>query len=266
MTTLIRARLKHTRQVMLPAAAALGRFTHDGIRAIIVLVGDYSQRYGAILQELLGQQVDIRIAKTFDASIELIADPRVAAVILDCSPPNGDPLGAFGELKAAGHSAPILAMLSRQNASDYLDFLASGAAGIFCWPFDINQLVLRCRELIELKASQTPKETRVGSLRLDLESAEIYCGARLLRLQRHQHALLCALLLYSNRVCPREYLAGTFEREKANATANALDRSISRLRTTIEELEIDVEIRTVRGLGYLLRPAPAAVGRFEVTG
>jgi len=244
---------------MLPATASRGPFTGAAYRAIIVLVGDYSQRYGAVLQELLGDQVDIRFAKALDTSLELTLDPRVAALILDCSSPHDYSLGVFRELKDAWHSAPIIAMLPRQNADDHLALLAAGAAGVFCWPFDINQLVLRCDELIELKAAETPREARVGSLRLHLESREIYCGARLLKLQPRQHALLGALLLCGNCVCPREYLANAFGHTKTKAAANALDRSISRLRTTFQELEIDVEIRTVRGLGYILRPAPAAV-------
>ena len=259
MRTLEIGPLNHPRQAMRPMAATREHFTQAGFRAIIVLVGDYSQRYGAVLQELLGAQVEIRFAKTYDASIELVVDPRVAAVILDCSAADGNPRGVFRELKATGHSTPIITMLSRQNADDHLVFLAAGAAGVFCWPFDISQLVLRCRELIELKAAQKPKEARVGPLRLDLESTEIYCGSKALNLQPRQHDLLSALLLYGNRVCPREYLACTFRQENTKAVANALDRSISRLRTTFQELEIDVEIRTVRGLGYILRPAPAAV-------
>ena len=259
MSTLQVAPLNYARQVIRPMAATRDHFTQVGFRAIIVLVGDYSQRYGAVLQELLGEQVEIRYAKTFDASIELILDPRVAAIILDCSVADGDPRGAFRELKATGHSTPIITMLSRQNADDHLVFLAAGAAGVFCWPFDISQLVLRCRELTELKAAEKPKEARVGTLRLDLESTEIYCGSKALKLQPRQRDLLSALLLYGNRVCPREYLASTFRQEKSKAIANALDRSISRLRTTFQELQIDVEIRTVRGLGYMLRPAPAAV-------
>jgi DNA-binding response OmpR family regulator len=251
--------LNHPRHSMPPMAATREHFTQMIFRTIIVLVGDYSQRYGAVLQELLGEQVEIRFVKTFDASFDLVVDPRVAAVILDCNTADQDPRGAFRELKAAGYSAPIITMLSRQNADDHLVFLAAGAAGVFCWPFDISQLALRCRELTELKAAEKPKEARVGTLRLDLESTEIYCGSKALKLQPRQRDLLSALLLYGNRVCPREYLASTFRQEKSKAIANALDRSISRLRTTFQELQIDVEIRTVRGLGYMLRPAPAAV-------
>jgi len=239
-------------------AATREHFTQMIFRTIIVLVGDYSQRYGAVLQELLGEQVEICFVKTFDASIDLVADPRVAAVILDCNTADQDPRGAFRELKAAGYSAPIITVLSRQNAGEHLALLAAGGADVFCWPFDINQLVLRCRELIELKAAETAREPSVGSLRLDLESTGIYCDAKPLKLQPRQHALLSALLRYGNRVCPREYLASTSGREKSNAATNALDRSISRLRTTFQELGIGVEIRTVRGLGYMLRPAPAA--------
>lgn len=214
MSTLKVAPLNYARQVIRPMAATRDHFTQVGFRAIIVLVGDYSQRYGVVLQELLGEKVEIRFAKTFDASIELILDPRVAAIILDCSVADGDPRGAFRELKATGHSTPIITMLSRQNADDHLMFLAAGAACVFCWPFDISQLVLRCRELIELKAAEKPKEARVGTLRLNLESTEIYCGSKALKLQPRQRDLLSALLLYGNRVCPREYLASTFRQEK----------------------------------------------------
>jgi len=77
MRTLEVAPLNHPHQAMRHMAATREHFTHAGFRAIIVLVGDYSERYGAVLQELLGAQVEIRLAKTCDASIELIVDPRV---------------------------------------------------------------------------------------------------------------------------------------------------------------------------------------------
>jgi len=61
------------------------------------------------------------------------------------------------------------------------------------------------------EAAEKPKEASSDPSGLIWKSTEIYCGSKALKLQPRQHDLLSALLLYGNRVCPREYLASSIQ-------------------------------------------------------
>ena len=52
----------------------------------------------------------------------------------------------------------------------------------------------------------------------------------------------------------REHLEGALYGFAADVTANALETQVSRLRRRLQDAGADVEIRTVRGVGYLLQP------------
>ena len=68
------------------------------------------------------------------------------------------------------------------------------------------------------------------------------------------HANLAVLLRRAGRVVQREHLEGALYGFAADVTANALETQVSRLRRRLQDAGADVEIRTVRGVGYLLQP------------
>ena len=66
--------------------------------------------------------------------------------------------------------------------------------------------------------------------------------------------LLELLVRRAGRVVQRGHIEAELYGLDVEVSANALDALVSRLRRRLEEEDAGVEIRTVRGVGYMLRP------------
>ena len=71
-------------------------------------------------------------------------------------------------------------------------------------------------------------------------------------LPRRESQLLVALMRRPGKVCTRTHLEDSVYESTAEVTPNALEASIYRLRTFLTAAGAGVEVRTVRGVGYVL--------------
>jgi DNA-binding response OmpR family regulator len=66
--------------------------------------------------------------------------------------------------------------------------------------------------------------------------------------------LLELLVSRAGRVVQRAHLESELYGLDVEVSANALEALVSRLRRRLEEEDTGVELRTVRGVGYMLQP------------
>ena len=71
-------------------------------------------------------------------------------------------------------------------------------------------------------------------------------------ISRREGQLLVALLRRHGRVCTRAYLESALYDASSEVSPNALETSISRLRSLLVGADASVELKTVRGVGYAL--------------
>ena len=122
-------------------------------------------------------------------------------------------------------------------------------------PFALGELLARLRAACR-RPGGTPgaPPIEVGRLAFDPASRDVRAGGVPLAVPRRELALLELLLRRAGRVVQREHLEGALYGFAADVTANALETQVSRLRRRLQDAGADVEIRTVRGVGYLLQP------------
>jgi DNA-binding response OmpR family regulator len=95
-----------------------------------------------------------------------------------------------------------------------------------------------------------------GSLRIDMAGRVASIGGAPLELTAREWVLLEQLTLASPKVVSKSQLVDTMGRWDREVTPNAVEIYISRLRPKLAPA--DIEIRTMRGLGYRLVEARAA--------
>ena len=74
-----------------------------------------------------------------------------------------------------------------------------------------------------------------------------------LLLPRRELLVLETLMLYQGRTVQRERLQSRVFGDGEEIQSNALDAHVSRLRAKLKQIDAQVEIHTIRGVGYLLR-------------
>jgi len=213
--------------------------------------------------ELLGAGVRDALQRARHA-VEWVQDGRLALaalggdafdlVILDLGLPGMDGLDVLRGLRARGGDTPVLVLSARHTAPQRVLGLDLGADDYLTKPFDVDELLARVRALQRRSRGAAVNVIEHGPLRLDPASFSVTCDGRAVELQRREFMLLQKLLESAGQVLSRAQLEESVYGWDGGVESNSLDVHIHRLR---RKLYPDV-IRTVRGVGYVIDPAPPA--------
>ena len=171
-------------------------------------------------------------------------------LLLDLGLPGIDGLETLRRVRAAGWLSPILVLTARDSVQDRVAGLETGADDYLCKPFAPAELVARVRALVRRREHQQAGIYRLGTLRFDTHSQRGAIGDTPLALTARESVVLQYLMARSGEVVARDQLTSLVPGWQAGASDNALELLMSRLRAKIEPA--GVQLRTVRGLGYLL--------------
>lgn len=213
--------------------------------------------------ELLGAGVRDALERARYA-VEWVADGRHALaalrasafdlVILDLGLPGMDGLEVLRSLRTGGGATPVLVLTARDTAAQRVAGLDAGADDYLVKPFDVEELLARLRALQRRGRGAAVNVIEHGPLRLDPAALSVTCDGRAVALQRREFMLLHKLLESPGQVLSRAQLEESVYGWEGGVESNSLDVHIHRLR---RKLYPEV-IRTVRGVGYVIDPAPQA--------
>lgn len=199
----------------------------------------------AALQDA-GQEV-VWVRRATDARHWIDTEP-FDAVLLDLGLPDGNGIELLRELRAAGHTLPIIVITARDSLEDRLNGLDRGADDYLVKPFDVPELLARLRAVMRRVSGWSEAGEpvwKVKDLVLDDKRMVLTRGGVNVVLSKTEFALLHALMRYPDRVLTRRELEA---RALPNSEGSALDVHMSHLRQKIGE----GYIRTVRGVGYVV--------------
>lgn len=226
----------------------------------ILLVEDNNGLGAAITQTLTAERYRVDWRRSLDAALEPAFDEGTDLIILDRGLPDGDGLEFLRQLRGEGVGAGVLVISERGAVHDRVAGLDAGADDYLVKPFAFAELVARCRALLRRSREMQLEPVRLGNLLLRPDTLELSVNGSSVAISRREGQLLVALLRRQSRVCTRAYLEGALYDAAAEVSPNALETSISRLRSLLAAANANVELRTVRGVGYALGEKDAARG------
>ncbi len=172
-------------------------------------------------------------------------------LILDLGLPQLDGLDVLSRLRARGESAnrgmPVMILTARTTTEQRIRGLDRGADDYLTKPFDLGEFSARVRALLR---RGRPECLHLGQLFWDWESRQGQLGDKSLSLSMGETLLLEYLLRRVGRIIPKSTLAQLMA-AKGAMPENTVEVYIHRLRRKLASANI--EIQTVRGLGYLIR-------------
>ncbi len=176
-------------------------------------------------------------------------------VILDLGLPKMDGFEVVRRLRARGSTIPVLILTAREAVQDRVRGLDLGADDYLLKPFEMAELEARVRVLLRRGIAPGGAIINLGTLRFDSTGRRVFIGDRSIDLSARELGVLEALLIRSGKVVSKEQLVEHLCNWDEVVGTNAIEVYVHRLR---KKLEPEVEIRTVRGLGYLLDNPHAA--------
>jgi two-component system response regulator TctD len=200
---------------------------------------------------LAGFAVDHEADGTEAAAIA-VAEPY-ALVILDLGLPGLSGFEVLRRIRAGGSEVPVLILTARDAVPDRVKGLDLGADDYLHKPFEPAELEARVRALVRRGLGQRNPVIACGTLTLDRSSGAVHVAGRPIALRRRELAVLECLMTRAGKVVPKEKLAGEVFGFDEPVAPNAIELYIARLRKKLEPE--GPQIRTIRGLGYMIERA-----------
>jgi DNA-binding response OmpR family regulator len=221
----------------------------------ILVVEDEPKLAAAVKQGLEAEEHAILVASTGEDGFYLAQTQAFDLLIFDIMLPGRDGVEVMGNLRRLGDRTPVLLITSKDAVEDRVHGLDAGADDYLAKPFAISELQARVRALGRRNSLDNQASLKLEDLELNRLQHVASRGGKELDLTAREFELLEYLLRHADRVVSREMLAREVWKESARHTPldNVIDVHIARLRRKVDDPFPRRLLRTIRGVGFMLR-------------
>jgi two-component system, OmpR family, response regulator len=229
----------------------------DGTPVRVPVVDDEVNIAELIAMALRYEGWTVDVAHTGSKAVAAAKAERPDVVVLDWMLPDFDGLEVLRRIRAAEPAVPVLFLTARDAVEDRVAGLTAGGDDYVTKPFSLEELVARLRALVRragVAVAQTSSVLKVGDLTLDEDSHEVLRAGEEVHLTATEYELLRFLMRNPRRVLSKAQILDRVWNYDFGGQANIVELYISYLRRKIDAAR-DPMIHTMRGAGYVLKPA-----------
>ncbi|HJU23639.1 MAG TPA: response regulator transcription factor [Casimicrobiaceae bacterium] len=216
----------------------------------ILVVEDDPVLAAALTRALHQSAYAVDLAADGETANEALATTTYDLVVLDIALPKLDGLSVLRRLRDRRVQTPVLILTARDTLEDRVGGLDSGADDYMTKPFDLPEFEARVRALIRRGHSTAATSLVHGRLRLDVAARRLFHDDEPIEMSARELALTELFLARQGRVVSKEQMIDHLFGFGDDVGSNAIEVYVHRVRRKLEPF--GVEIRTVRGMGYLL--------------
>jgi two-component system, OmpR family, response regulator len=229
----------------------------DGNPINVLVVDDESVLAEMVSMALRYEGWNIATASDGSSAIASARAQRPDVVVLDVMLPDMSGLDVLHKLREENPQLPVLLLTAKDAVEDRIAGLTAGGDDYVTKPFSIEEVVLRLRALLRRTGVTTVDsgaQLVVGDLVLDEDSHEVTRAGEPISLTSTEFELLRFMMRNSKRVLSKAQILDRVWSYDFGGRSNIVELYISYLRKKIDNGR-DPMIHTLRGAGYVLKPA-----------
>ena len=221
----------------------------------VLLVEDEVDIQSFLRRSLEEAGYEVEAANDGKSAERLAVDSTFDILIVDLGLPDQDGITLILRLRQLGVRAPVLILSARRSVDDRVRGLEQGGDDYLTKPFALAELLARLRNLLKRNSPPSGEATRirVQDLELDLLRREASRGGQVLQLTQQEFVLLEYLCRNAGRVVTRSMILDKVWGMRIQPDTNVVDVHIYRLRGKVDGAGLVPLIRTMRGVGYVLK-------------
>ncbi len=232
----------------------------DGSAPRVLVVDDEQMLTDLLSMALRMEGWDVRTAASGFQALQSARDFEPDAMVLDIMMPDLDGMAVLQRLRQSGNDVPVLFLTAKDAVADRVAGLTAGGDDYVTKPFSLEEVVARLRGLRRragtAQAGDSEPILRVGDLSLNEDSHEVDRAGAGIELTATEFELLRYLMRNPRRVLSKSQILDRVWNYDFGGQANVVELYISYLRKKIDAGRAPM-IHTVRGAGYVLKPAAA---------
>lgn len=219
----------------------------------ILIVEDDEMLAEAVAAALRQSAHLVTRAASGDEADRVLSGDEFDLVLLDLGLPRLDGLEVLRRLRQRRSRVPVLALTARDSPEDRVAGLDLGADDYLTKPFRLDELEARVRALIRRANALASSEIVHGRLRLDMAGRRLSFDGQPVELSARELAVVELLLMREGRVVTKQQIIDHLYGWDDASSVNAVEVFVYRLRRKLAFTGVD--IKTVRGMGYLIEKA-----------
>lgn len=220
-----------------------------------ILIVEDDEKLRVELEKFLNNNgYNISTISKFDNITEDILNKNADLVLLDINLPGADGEYLCKEIRKTSN-VPIIMITCRDNELDELISLNNGADQYVTKPYNLQILLAKISGLLKRNQRTDMKQNKIDfkDFILDVSKSVIEANNKQVELTKNEFKILHFLTLNRGKIVPREDIMEYLWDSEAFIDDNTLTVNIKRLRSKLEELNLQDLIETRRGQGYILK-------------
>jgi len=201
----------------------------------------------------------VDVAEDGERGLELAASGAYDLLVLDVMLPERDGFELLRQLREDGIATPALFLSARGEVADRIRGLNLGADDYLAKPFAFAELVARIRAIGRRASAESDQgRIEIADVVLDLPRHRVLRGEREIELTPKEFQIFEFLLRNAGQVVSRTMILERVWGYGFDPYSNLIDVHMNRLRRKIDRGFPMRLIHTLKGVGYILEPRPAA--------
>jgi two-component system OmpR family response regulator len=201
---------------------------------------------------------DARTAGDGATAVTVFREFEPDAVVLDVMLPDIDGFEVLKRLRELNPQVCVLFLTARDAVEDRIAGITVGGDDYVTKPFSLEEVLARLRGLVRRASVAQPASSArmaVGDLSMDEDAHEVRRADQIIGLTATEYELLRFLMRNPRRVLSKAQILDQVWSYDFGGRAHVVELYISYLRKKIDQGRAPM-IHTVRGVGYVLKPAP----------
>lgn len=222
----------------------------------ILVVEDEQSLLETITNILIEENFYVDQANNGIEGLELAKQNIYDVILLDIMMPELDGFSVLKKLRESGIRTPTILLTAKDSVIDRVKGLDLGAEDYLIKPFAAPELLARIRVLLRGKGEIQKQTLSYGNIHLAEHEHDGYIQSHKLNLTIKEYLLLEYLILNKEQILLRDQIFNRVWGFSSDSGINVVDVYIHHLRKKLAAYECDHFIRTVRGIGFMLKGDP----------
>lgn len=219
----------------------------------LLVVEDEKDMNRILVRELEAEGYLVDSCFDGESAFDYLCMAEYDGVILDIMIPGMDGFSVVKKARSRGVATPILFLSAKSDVNDIVRGLDLGADDYMVKPFSLKELMARVRMITRKKADVHENVYVCGTLTVDVNGCFVTRDGAAIELSPKEYAVLLYLIRNKNIVVSREQIETNIWDFGREGTSNLVDVYIRYLRKKIDDGHAVKMIRTIRGVGYVLK-------------